>query len=224
MYLTAPEVDPTQKLCFVQIPREKDVHIFMGTLIPPKTSEDYFPLEVLNQVLGGTYISRLFMNLRESKESAYSAFSYLEFYRTCGVFYVHAHIKPGFIRPAVEEIQREIRIISTQRVPNEEIETAKSYLLGRYPLKFQTHADLSARTADMQALDLSDGHWDKYFENIMRIDSRSVFATAQRHSLFTPIVIITGDRAVLENIGYEKIDVYNSNGELIQSVTKGGRQ
>jgi predicted Zn-dependent peptidase len=196
----------------------------MGTLIPPKTSVDYFPLEVLNQVLGGTYISRLLMNLRESRGYAYSAFSYMEFYRYCGVFYVHARITPEFIRSSVDEIQKEIRIISTQRVPNEEIETAKSYLMGRYPLNIQTYADLSARIADVQVLGLSAGHWDKYYQNIMRIDSRSVYETAQRHSLVTPIIIIVGDESVLETIGFEKIDLYNSKGELVQSIMKGGQQ
>ena len=223
--LTAPVLDATQSICFLQIPRAKDINIFMGTLIPPKTNEDFFSLGVLNQVLGGTYISRLFMNLRESKGYAYdAAFSYMEFYRVCGVFYVHARVTPESIRSAIDEIRREIRIISTQRVPNEEIETAKSYLLGRYPMGIQTHEDLSARIADVQALGLSDGHWDKYYENITRIDSRSVYEAAQRHSLLTPIIIIVGDRSVLETIGYEKIDVYNSNGELVQSVTKGVRQ
>ncbi len=224
-YLTAPELDATQRICFLQIPRAKDINIFMGTLIPPKTNADFFTLGVMNQVLGGTYISRLFMNLRESKGYAYdAAFSYMEFYQVCGVFYVHARVTPESIRSAIDEIQREIRIISTQRVPNEEIETAKSYLLGRYPLGIQTHEDLSARIADVQALGLSDGHWDKYYENITRIDSRSVYEAAQQHSLLTPIIIIVGDRSVLETIGYEKIDVYNSNGELVQSVTKGLRQ
>jgi predicted Zn-dependent peptidase len=223
--LPAPELDATQRICFLQIPRAKDINIFMGTLIPPKTNEDFFSLGVMNQVLGGTYISRLFMNLRESKGYAYdAAFSYMEFYRICGVFYVHARVTPESIRSAIDEIRREIRIISTQRVPNEEIETAKSYLLGRYPMGIQTHEELSARIADVQALGLSDGHWDNYYENITRIDSRSVYEAAQRHSLLTPIIIIVGDESVLETIGYERIDVYNSNGELIQSVTKGGRQ
>ncbi len=224
VHLTAPELDPTPRVCFLQVPRAKDVNIFMGTLIPPKTSVDYFPLEVLNQVLGGTYISRLLMNLRESRGYAYSAFSYMEFYRYCGVFYVHARVTPEFIRSSIEEIQKEIRIISTQRVPNEEIETAKSYLMGRYPLNIQTYADLSARIVDVQVLGLSAGHWDKYYQNIMRIDSRSVYETAQRYSLLTPIIIIVGDKSMLETIGFEKIDVYNSKGELVQSITKGEQQ
>jgi predicted Zn-dependent peptidase len=225
MHLAAPELDDTPRICFLQIPREKDVNIFMGTLIPPKTSGDFFPLGVLNQVLGGTYISRLFMNLRESKGYAFeAAFSYMEFYRVCGVFYVHARVRPEVIRASVEEIQKEIRIISTQRIPNEEIETAKAYLLGRFPLQIQTYADLSARIADVKALGLGDGHWDKYNENIMRIDSRSVYATAQRNALFTPIIVIVGDPSILASIGYERVDVYNSNGELIQSMLKEERQ
>ncbi len=227
-HLSAPEIDSTPPICFLASPRLKDVTIIMGALLPPKTSQDYFSMQVLNQVLGGTYISRLFMNLRESKSYAYRAYSHMQFYQACGVFYVQAQVRPEVIKASVEEIQREIHVISTQRIPNEEIETAKSYLLGQFPLQIQTHADLSSRIANIQTLGLGSDHWDKYYERIMLIDSRSVYEAARRNSLQTPIIIIVGDGSVLESIGFEKVDVYNTNGELTQSVTpkrnKGDRQ
>ncbi len=222
---SSPKIGEAPQVCFLAVPRLKNVTIIMGALLPPKTSEDYFPLQVLNQVLGGTYISRLFMNLRESKSYAYGAYSQMEFYQNCGVFYVQAQVRPEVIKASVEEIQREIRLISTQRIPNEEIETAKSYLLGQFPLQIQTDAELSARIANIQSLGLSNDHWDRYYKRITLIDSQAVYDAARRNSLHTPIIIIVGDGSVLESIGFEKIDVYNHNGELIQSVTpKGDRK
>jgi predicted Zn-dependent peptidase len=142
----------------------------------------------------------------------------MEFYQNCGVFYVQAQVRPEVIKASVEEIQREIGLLSRQRIPNAEIETAKSYLLGQYPLQLQTHRDLSARIANIQALGLSNAHWDKYYERITLIDSQAVYETTRRNSLRTPIIVIVGDAAVLESIGFENIDVYNANGELVQSV------
>jgi predicted Zn-dependent peptidase len=219
---------PTEKIpsqvCFLEIPRQRDVTIFAGSILPPKTSMDYFPLLVLNQALGGSPISRLFMNLRESKGFAYGAYSFMEFFQASGIFYVRAHVRPEVVGESVEEILDEIRTVSSTPLPSQEIETAKSNLLGQFPLTIETYADMAARIADMEALHLSDEHFENFFDKIISIDAQDVYETARRVSLVPPIVIIVGDQSVLENIGFEKIDVYNNKGEYIHSITKGERQ
>jgi zinc protease len=224
IHLSAPEPDETAQICFLEIPRLRDATLFMGTLLPPKVSNDYFPLLVLNQVLGGTEISRLLMNLRESRGYAWWAYSHMEFFRYCGVFYIRARVKPEAVQQSVGEILREIRTISNQRISNQEIEIAKSYLLGQFPLNVETYADLAAHIADVEAFGLGQAYLDKYFESIMVIDAQTVFETAQRNSLFTPIIVIVGDKSVLDKIGFEKIDVYNNKGDYIHSLVKGEKQ
>jgi predicted Zn-dependent peptidase len=223
IHLSDPEYEEQEKICFLEIPRLRHATIFLGTLLPPKPHEDYFPLQVLNQSLGGSLISRLSMNLRESKGYAYWAYSNMEFFKNCGIFYVRARVRPEFIKASVEQIQSEILAVSNRRIPNDEIETAKSYLLGHFPLSIETYADLGSKIAEMHALGLGDGHLNRYFDSIKSIDAQVVFETARRNSLMPPVIVIVGDGSVLENIGFEKVDVYNNRGEHIDSITKGGR-
>jgi zinc protease len=224
VHLQAPRTDIAPKVCFLEIPRMREAMIFMGTLLPPITSADYFPLLLLNQVLGGTQISRLFMTLRESKNYAYRANSAMEFFRACGVFYIQALVRTDVIEDSVQEILGEITRISTARIPNQEIETAKSFLLGQFPLSIETRAALASRIAYVQALNLSDEHLTRYYEKIMLLDSQTVYDTARRNSLFTPIIVIVGDTPILEHIGFDPIEVYNNNGEFIQTITRGERK
>ncbi len=224
IYLSDPENEEQEKICFLEIPRLRDATIFMGTLLPPKTHQDYFPLQVLNQSLGGSLISRLSMNLRESKGYAYWAYSNMEFFKNCGIFYVRARVRPEFIQASVEQIQSEIHAASSEKIPNDEIETAKSYLLGQFPLGIETYADLGSKIAEMHALGLDDGHLTRYFDSIKSIDAQGVFETARRNSLMPTVIVIVGDRSVLENIGFDKVDVYNNRGEYIRSITKGEHQ
>jgi zinc protease len=79
--LPFPEVRDEDKFCFVDLPLAKEATLIVGNVIFPLAAPDYFPFAVLNQVLGGTPFSRLFMNLRETKEYAYNAFSRLCFYQ-----------------------------------------------------------------------------------------------------------------------------------------------
>ncbi len=69
-----------EKICLIDLPEAKDSTIYLGNIVSPLSGQDVFPFMVLNQVLGGTHTSRLFMNLRESKGYAYYAFSELDFF------------------------------------------------------------------------------------------------------------------------------------------------
>ena len=204
------------------MPQTRDAIIFMGIILPPKSNRDFFPLLVMNQVIGGTHLSRLFMNLRESKGYAYWAYSSMEFYKICGVFYIRAKVRLSVIYAAVQEILSEIGIISNRHIPSHEIEQAKSYLIGNFPLSIETYDDLSSRVSEIQAFNLGNEHWDKYYENIMYINSQEVFATAHRILTLKPVIVIVGDRdKILEHlIQFEEVEVYNDQGELQYKITK----
>ncbi len=210
------------KICFINIPGLKDALIFSGSSLPPKTHPDYFSLIVLNQVLGGTPMSRLFMNLRESKGFAYRAFSEMEFYKSCGIFYIKARVRPDVIHSSVLESLNEIRRISAQRIPSHEIEQAKSYLIGNFPLAIQRYNELASRISEIKALNLNEGHFHKFNENIMNIDSQIVFKSAYNNLLHPPIIIIVGDQNSIidELLKFKNVEVYDNSGKYLYRLTK----
>ena len=161
------------------------------------------------------------MNLRESKGYAYYAFSNLELFKASGVFLVRAKVRPEVTYAAVNEALGEMKRITEQKFPSYEIEQAKSYLIGNFPLDIETLDNLSLKIAHIKAFQMGEEHWDKYYENVMLIDADKVFETAQKYPLLTPVVVIVGDKDILIDhlIEFEEIEVYKK-GILQYSIRK----
>ncbi|MBN2408712.1 MAG: insulinase family protein, partial [Candidatus Aminicenantes bacterium] len=106
--LPSPEIWNDEKICFVDLPRAREATLIAGNIIFPLGDPDYFPFAVLNQALGGTPFSRLFMNLRETKEYAYNAFSQMDLFRGGGVYVVTARVIPSAVFASGGEILSEI--------------------------------------------------------------------------------------------------------------------
>lgn len=220
-----PELEPNheRRVCFVDLPQAREATLVVGNLIFPVGDPDYFPFLVLNQVLGGTPYSRLFMNLRESRGIAYYAFSRTEFHRYGGVFMVEARVIPSACYDAIQEILRELDRITREKIPTFEIEQAKSQLIGNFPLQMEREAELAARLMEIVTFGLGSAHWDRYYDSLMLVDEKQVHAVAQRYLKGSPIVVIVGDRGrVVEFLDrFEKVEVYDTRGTLQYTLTKG---
>jgi zinc protease len=223
-YSVVPSLNPREKIkiCFISLPRAKDAVIYFGNIIFPIASPDYFPFVVFNQIIGGTSNSRLFMHLRESKGYAYYAFSEMQFFESSGVFLIRAKVRTEVIGRALAEMLKEIEAITKSQIPSQEIEQAKSYLIGNFPLNIDTIEKLSLKISEIQAFELGITHWEKYQENIMRITSEMVSRMGQKYSLDTPVIVIVGDHEILNNLReVEEIAVYNTDGVLQYTIHKG---
>jgi predicted Zn-dependent peptidase len=221
-YFKPPDNLQKQKYCFIDLPKARDATVFLGSVIPPQNHKDYFSFLVLNQVIGGTY-KRLYMNLRESKQYAYYAYSTLEFFKTCGIFCIKTRVRPEVTADAITECLNELKSISTKKIPNYEIQQAKSYLLGNFPLTIENYDDLSDRISMNKALNLDDKHWDFYSDNIKLVTSDKVFETVKNNTLLNPVIVIIGDKDVLLKHlkDLDEIEIYDNKGQLIHKITKG---
>lgn len=217
-----PQPNQTLRLCIVNQPEEEEAMISMGNIILLRNYDDYFPTIVLNQVLGGSPHSRLFMNLRESKGYAYFAFSSVDFFKTCGILTIQEKVRSNAILESISESLNDIRIISSEIVPNYELEQAKSYLIGNFPLRIEDLEYYSSRVAAIEAFGLGDAHWNSYYKSIMLISPENVYEIAHRSSLQTPVVVIVGNieelSPYLQNFDLE---VYDTNGEFQYTIKKG---
>jgi predicted Zn-dependent peptidase len=221
-FVPPPKENPKLRICFVDIRGINDAWIYMGNVISTMGRKEVFPLLVMNQVLGGTRISRLFMNLRESKEYAYWAFSEVEFFKNFNVFFVKAKVRPEVTYSSVMEILEETKKITEKKIPSFEIEQAKSFLIGNFPLDIQTYDNLSAAVSEIKALNLGEEYWEKYYDNIMLINSEKTFEMARTYTLLSPVVVIVGDsRKIIDHIQeFEEIEIYDSKGNLRQITKK----
>lgn len=218
-----PPPNARDRVCYVEVPDVSDATIFAGNVIMPASDPDFFPFLVLKQVLGGTTWSRLFMNLRESKGYAYYAFGETEFFRSCGVYWARARVRPEFIVPAAREIVREIKALSAEAPVPAEIEEAKSFLIGNLPTRFESLEGFAEWMARAVALDLDDGQWDKGSERLKLVNVERVRAAAQKYLAGKPLVVIVGRPEWLGRYlrDFETVEVYDTSGMLQHTLRKG---
>lgn len=221
--LPPPEPNNAEKVCYVELPQAKDATLLIGNAIFPLADPDFFPFSVLNQVLGGTPNSRLFMNLRESREYAYFAFSEMELFRSCGVYLIRAKVIPSACFASVQEILKELGRMAKEKISTFEIEQAKSYLIGNFPLRVNRLDNLTRMISEIVAFSLGEEYWNKFYENIMLVDSSRVFEAAERYLLPKPVVVIVGDKNSLYDHlrDFEKLEIYDAKGVYRYTLTKG---
>lgn len=220
-----PGPNARDRVCFVEAPDVSAAAVFAGNVIMDAADPDFFPFLVLKQVMGGTTRSRLFMNLRESKGYAFYAFSETEFFRSCGVYWARALVRPETIVAATREILREIEALAAAPAGTAEIEEGKSYLIGNLPSRFESPEGFAEGMARRVALNLDEAQWDKGPERIKLVNADMVRAAALRHLGARPAVVIVGRPEWLGPVaeGFASVEVYDAAGTLVRTLGKGER-
>jgi predicted Zn-dependent peptidase len=163
------------------------------------------------------------MNLRESKGYAYYAFSETEFFRSCGVYWARALVRPEAIVPAAREILREIAALAVGPAAPSEIEEAKSYLIGNLPMHVESPQAFSDWMARYVALGLDEAHWDKGRERYKQVNAEQVKEAARRRLAARPLIVIVGRPEWLGPVAaeFETVEVYDTTGKLARTLRKG---
>lgn len=218
-----PPPNGRDRFCFVEDTDATAATIFAGNIVMGSSSPDFFPMLVLKQILGGTTRNRLFMNLREAKNYATYAFSEMEAYGSCGVYWARAQVRPEVLTPAIREIVGEIGALAAAPAVPSEVEEAKSYLVGSLPLRFESPAGFAEWMARFVALRLGPGQWDKGAEDLKLVDAERVREAARKYLAPRPVVVIVGrSEWIGAHLGeLDAIEVYDGAGQLKHTVRKG---
>lgn len=182
-----------------------------------RTSQDYFPLLVLHTVLGSNASSRLFMNLREEKGYTYGAYSSLDARRLAGTFRATAEVRTPVTGLSLHEFFFELNRIRHDKVPAEELNNAKSYLTGVFPIRIETQDGLIDQLTSVKMFDLPTDYLHTYREKVSAVTADDVLRVAQQH--VTPdraAMVIVGDVAQIEDQVKEyadKIEIYDTDGK-----------
>jgi predicted Zn-dependent peptidase len=219
-----PAANDRERICYVEAFGIGAATIFAGNVIMGSSAPDFFPFLVLKQILGGTTGSRLFMTLREAKDLASFAFSEMEVFRSCGVYWARAQVRPEAIVPAVRETQRIIGGLAGSPPPPYEVEEAKSYLIGSLPLRFESEEGFAEWMARYVALGLGQAQWDGGTEAIKQVDAEMVGEMARKYLSARPVVIIVGrpEWVGLYLGGLESVEIYDASGQLKSAIRKQG--
>jgi len=195
-----PAVDePAARTVYlVDKPGAPQSQIRVGWIGVPRSTPDYFPLTVANTVLGGSFSSRLNMNLREKHGYSYGASSQFDMRASAGPFVSGAGVQTDKTAEALKEFFNELTAIR-EPVPADELARAKNYVALRYPGGFETTGDISRRLEDAVVYHLPDDYFSAYVQKIQAVTSADVQRVMQKYSQPDRFaVVVVGDLKTIE--------------------------
>src|SRR5687767_3271554 len=170
----------------------------IGGIGVARNTEDYFPLTVMNTVLGGSFTSRLNNNLRETKGYTYGANSVFGMRRSPGPFTASAEVVAAKTDSALIEFMKELRTIR-DTVPFEELEKSKRYLQLQLPGRFETTGGIAGQLSGLVTYDVPLSFFNSYTQRIGAVTQADVQRVAQKY--IDPdrlAIVIVGDRKSIE--------------------------
>lgn len=164
----------------------------------PRSHPDYFPVVVMNSLLGGLFSSRINLNLRERHGYTYGASSYFDWRRDSGPFVISTAVQSDVTSKAVAETLKEMDLMRSDRVMGDELSLATSYLAGVFPLRYETTASIASALANLAVFGLDDGYYDTYRDNILAVTADDVLEAARKHLDDSSMqLVIVGDAEAL---------------------------
>jgi zinc protease len=174
--------------------------ILAGVLAPPKSNPDELSIESMNTVLGGAFISRLNMNLREDKHWSYGAGSFLPAARGQRIFLAYAPVQTDKTKESVVEVSRELRgILKDRLVTADELSMAKSNLTQALPGIWETNAAVGQAIKEIIEFRLTPDYYSTYAGKIKALSVTNLNEAAATVVRPNSLVwVIVGDREKIE--------------------------
>jgi predicted Zn-dependent peptidase len=187
-----------RQIVIVDMPGAEQSQIRIGWVGVPRSTPDYFPLQVLNTILGGSFTSRLNQNLREQHGYAYGASSRFDMRLSAGPFFAGAGVQTDKTSEALREFFNELNAIG-KPIESEELSKARNYVALGFPSQFETIGDFSSQLDQLIVYGLPENYYADYVKNLLAVMSGDVMKAAATH--IQPqrfLVVVVGDRKVIE--------------------------
>lgn len=153
----------------------------LGTLGPIRSDADYPASEVANAIFGGTFGSRLTLNIREDKGYTYSPFASLQTYLATGVLITRADVRNEVTAASFNEMAYELNRMATTSPTDEELATAKRYLVGIEAIRLQIRSAVARELARLWVYGLPPEEIGIYGKKIASITGPEVDAVAKKY-------------------------------------------
>lgn len=170
----------------------------LGHIGVPRGSPDYFPITVMNAILGGLFSSRINLNLREVHGYTYGASSGFDWRRSAGPFVIATAVASDVTAAAVAETLSEIDRMRSEAVSESELSLATSYLDGVFPIRYETTGSIAGALAALVVYGLQDDWYDSYRDRIRAVTTADVLSAAQLYVRPDELqIVVVGDAAAI---------------------------
>jgi zinc protease len=180
-----PELQPAaEHFYFTEKPDALQSAIRMGIPIINRTHPDFPYLQVLNTVLGGYFGSRLMANIREDKGYTYGIGSGMTSLKQGGSIFIATEVGADVCKAAVAEIEKEIHLLKTDLIPEEELSLVRNYMLGSLLGSLEnvfSHAD---KFKNLYFAGLDYDYYDRYVDAVKTVTADKLIELANKYLNF----------------------------------------
>ncbi len=166
---------------FHEKPDSLQSSVRVGRLLFTRHHPDFIKVLVMNEVLGGYFGSRLMKNIREEKGFTYGISSNIASFRRAGFFMIGTDVKREFTQQTMDEIRKEIRILQTEPVPADELETVKNYMAGEFVGSLNTPFEIADRYKTILLDDLPADFLTGYIARVRAVTTDDILAMATNY-------------------------------------------
>jgi zinc protease len=196
--------------------------IFAGHVAPPENNPDAIAIEMMNNVLGGAFISRINMNLREDKHWAYGAFSILYSAKAQQPFFAYAPVQTDKTKESMQEITKELNgVVSDMPITDDELARVKASKILELPGSWETTGAVGGAINSL----VRYGYPDDYYATFpQKVSSTSVSDLNRAAKLVVKpknlIWVVVGDRATIEegirSLNYGEVRFLDGDGNVVK--------
>ncbi len=182
-------------------------HVGLSRRVP-----DFYAVQVMGAILGGLFNSRLQMNLREEKGYTYGVNAGFDMRRGAGPFSVRTAVQTAVTAPAIAESLKELARMRDSAVSADELASARDYLVGVFPLRFETPGAVVGALGGLFIHELPDDELARYRHEIEAVTIEAIQRAAQEHIHPDRLAIVAvGDADAvakdLESAGFGELEV-----------------
>jgi len=180
--LAPPPAAPEVTLGVLSRPGAAQSELRIGHACAPRSTPDYHVLLLLNTILGGDFVSRLNLNLREQKGFTYGVRTGFNLRRGIGPFVMQTSVGTDVTAPAIHEAWREIRDIAASRPATaDEVALAFASVSKGYPRGFETAGQVARSVAQLALHGLPDSYFEQFVPRLSQVTAEDVAAAARRY-------------------------------------------
>ncbi|WP_214228133.1 pitrilysin family protein [Pedobacter sp. B4-66] len=185
------EASPKGEL-LIERPEAIQSAIRMGALSISRNHPDFPGFQVLNCLLGGYFGSRLMANIREDKGYTYGIGSAVVSLRDAGYFFIATEVGAEVCGNALIEIEKEINLLKTELVSDQELDLVRNYMLGSMLGSLENAFSHADKFKNVYFSGLDHNYYENYITTVKTITSQDLKDLAGKYlntENFTKVVV-----------------------------------
>lgn len=205
--IPAPRVIDSMRVYLVDKPGAPQSEVRIGYPALARNTPDYFPVLLMNRLLGGQFTSRINLNLREKHGYTYGARSGFSFQKGAGPFTASGGIVTEKTDSSLIEFLYEINLMKKKGMSASELEFVKKGLVGGFALGFETPAQIAGSLQNIVLYGLPENYFNNYLQNIESVTLADIQRVSSRYLDTGKMdVVVVGDLSKIKD-GVTKLNL-----------------